>query len=56
MTAGGRPPLARAASATEEQWATASLCAGWSVRDVFGHITATAKQTIETQAFRRRPP
>jgi uncharacterized protein (TIGR03083 family) len=30
---------------SEEQWATASLCAGWSVREVFGHITATAKQT-----------
>jgi uncharacterized protein (TIGR03083 family) len=30
---------------SEEQWATASLCDGWSVRDVFGHITATAKQT-----------
>jgi uncharacterized protein (TIGR03083 family) len=30
---------------SKEQWATASLCTGWSVRDVFGHITATAKQT-----------
>jgi len=26
-------------------WATASLCSRWSVRDVFGHITATARLT-----------
>jgi uncharacterized protein (TIGR03083 family) len=30
---------------TDAQWATPSLCDGWSVRQVFGHITATAKQT-----------
>jgi uncharacterized protein (TIGR03083 family) len=30
---------------TDEQWATPSLCAGWSVRDVLGHMTATAKMT-----------
>lgn len=26
-------------------WATASLCSGWSVRDVLAHMTATAKIT-----------
>ena len=31
------------ASLTDEQWATPSLCPGWSVRDVLGHIIATAK-------------
>ena len=30
---------------TDEQWATPSLCAEWSVRDVFAHMTATAKMT-----------
>ena len=30
---------------TEEQWATKSLCAQWSVRDVLAHMTATAKMT-----------
>jgi uncharacterized protein (TIGR03083 family) len=30
---------------TEERWATPSLCAGWSVRDVLAHMTATAKMT-----------
>jgi uncharacterized protein (TIGR03083 family) len=33
------------AALTDEQWATASLCPGWSVRDVLGHIIATAKMT-----------
>ena len=33
------------AALTDEQWATASLCPGWSVRDVLGHMTATAKMT-----------
>jgi uncharacterized protein (TIGR03083 family) len=33
------------ATLTDEQWATASLCPGWSVRDVLGHMTATAKMT-----------
>jgi uncharacterized protein (TIGR03083 family) len=33
------------AALTGEQWATASLCPGWSVRDVLGHLTATAKMT-----------
>src|SRR3954469_11434517 len=27
----------------DEQWESASLCAGWSVRDVVAHMTATAK-------------
>jgi uncharacterized protein (TIGR03083 family) len=30
---------------TDEQWATQSLCADWSVRDVLGHMIATAKMT-----------
>jgi uncharacterized protein (TIGR03083 family) len=30
---------------TDEQWATPSLCAGWTVRDVLGHMTATARMT-----------
>jgi len=28
-----------------DQWATPSWCAGWSVRDVAGHILAAAEQT-----------
>jgi len=32
-------------SLTGEQWDTPSLCAGWTVRDVLGHMTATAKMT-----------
>ena len=28
-----------------EQWATPSLCANWTVRDVLGHMIATAKMT-----------
>jgi uncharacterized protein (TIGR03083 family) len=27
------------------QWATPSLCAGWTVRDVLAHMTTTAKMT-----------
>ncbi len=30
---------------TDEQWATRSFCAGWTVRDVLGHMIATAKMT-----------
>jgi uncharacterized protein (TIGR03083 family) len=30
---------------TDEQWATPSLCAEWTVRDVLGHMIATAKMT-----------
>jgi uncharacterized protein (TIGR03083 family) len=33
---------AELASLTDEQWATALLCPGWTVRDVLGHMTATA--------------
>lgn len=29
----------------DERWATPSLCAGWSVRDVLVHLTVTAKLT-----------
>jgi uncharacterized protein (TIGR03083 family) len=32
-------------SLTDEQWATPSLCPGWSVHDVLGHMTATAAMT-----------
>jgi uncharacterized protein (TIGR03083 family) len=32
-------------SLNNDQWATPSLCDGWTVRDVFGHLTATAKLT-----------
>jgi len=28
---------------TDEQWATPSLCADWTVRDVLAHMTASAK-------------
>src|SRR5260221_8898425 len=30
---------------TDEQWATPSLCTGWTVRDVVGHLISTAKVT-----------
>lgn len=30
---------------TDDQWATPSLCGGWTVRDVLGHMIATAKMT-----------
>jgi uncharacterized protein (TIGR03083 family) len=30
---------------TDEQWATASLCSGWSVQQVLAHMTATAEMT-----------
>ena len=33
------------ASLSDDQWATASLCAGWTVRDVLAHMTATAAMT-----------
>ena len=29
----------------DEQWATPSLCGDWSVREVLGHMTATARMT-----------
>ena len=30
---------------TDEQWGARSLCANWTVRDVLGHMIATAKMT-----------
>ena len=30
---------------SEAQWATPSLCGGWTVRDVLAHMTATARTT-----------
>ena len=33
------------AGMTAEQWATPSLCGGWSVHDVLAHMVATAKMT-----------
>jgi uncharacterized protein (TIGR03083 family) len=30
---------------TDDQWATPSLCDGWTVRDVLGHMIATTKMT-----------
>ncbi len=33
------------ASLTDAQWTTSSLCGGWSVREVLGHMTATATMT-----------
>jgi uncharacterized protein (TIGR03083 family) len=32
-------------SLTDAQWKTESLCDGWAVRDVLGHMTATAELT-----------
>jgi uncharacterized protein (TIGR03083 family) len=32
-------------SLTDAQWTTSSLCGGWSVREVLGHMTATAAMT-----------
>ncbi len=32
-------------SLPEERWATPSLCANWTVRQVLGHMVATAKMT-----------
>ena len=29
----------------DERWATPSLCEGWTVQEVLGHMTATAKST-----------
>ena len=44
MIAGERSTLAGdLGSLTDAQWTTASLCDGWAVRDVLGHMTATAE-------------
>jgi uncharacterized protein (TIGR03083 family) len=41
-----REALAQDLSSLDDaQWQTPSLCAGWSVRDVLGHMTATARMT-----------
>jgi uncharacterized protein (TIGR03083 family) len=37
--------VADLATLTTGQWATPSLCTGWTVRDVFGHLIATARMT-----------
>ncbi|HEY3261105.1 MAG TPA: maleylpyruvate isomerase family mycothiol-dependent enzyme [Pseudonocardiaceae bacterium] len=36
------------ASLPEDRWRTPSLCGDWTVRDVLGHLTATAKMTPPT--------
>ena len=33
------------ADLSDEQWATPSLCEGWTVHQMLGHLTATAKMT-----------
>lgn len=38
-----RALIADLEGATEQQWQTPSLCAGWSVHDVLAHIVASAK-------------
>ena len=37
--------LADLAGLTEDRWATRSLCPGWTVHEVLGHMTATARMT-----------
>jgi uncharacterized protein (TIGR03083 family) len=34
------------AALTDEQWAADSLCAGWTVRQVLAHMTATARKSV----------
>lgn len=34
------------ADLTDEQWATPSLCAAWSVRDVLAHLTVTTRMSV----------
>jgi uncharacterized protein (TIGR03083 family) len=40
-----RALLADLQGLSDAQWATPSLCAGWTVRDVLAHMTATARTT-----------
>lgn len=40
-----RALLADVDGLTDAQWATPSLCPGWTVRDAFGHLTSTARMT-----------
>jgi uncharacterized protein (TIGR03083 family) len=37
--------VADLAALSDEQWAVPSLCGDWTVRDVLGHLIATAKMT-----------
>jgi uncharacterized protein (TIGR03083 family) len=37
--------IADLGAVTDERWATQSLCDDWTVRDVLGHMIATAKMT-----------
>ena len=41
---------------TPEQWATASLCAGWTVGFLAAHVLAGAEQTPVTLWGAWRPP
>jgi uncharacterized protein (TIGR03083 family) len=34
------------ADLSDDQWATPSLCAAWTVRDVVAHLTATTRMTV----------
>lgn len=34
------------ADLTDERWATPSLCAAWTVRDVLAHLTVTTRTTV----------
>jgi uncharacterized protein (TIGR03083 family) len=34
------------AALTDDQWRTPSLCEGWTVEQVLGHMTATAEKTV----------
>jgi uncharacterized protein (TIGR03083 family) len=34
------------ADLTDEQWATPSLCAAWTVRDLIAHLTVTTRLTV----------
>lgn len=53
MTAVERRALADdLASLTPEQWATQSLCAEWTVRDVAGHLTAAFLVSVPTLMLR----
>lgn len=36
------------ADLTDDQWATPSLCAAWTVRDVIAHLTVTTRITVPT--------
>jgi uncharacterized protein (TIGR03083 family) len=38
---------ALAATFTDDEWAAPSACAGWSVRDVLGHLTQLFRQVVD---------